>query len=247
MVHDRGARNWTMSCFMQSYEEIDASLSKLRGLFTKPISLQKFSANSVNFGFESTFVDGDFLNFLRFQEIAFINSAVTGIHRDAFFQSAKSAIDVDLSSNKIRDGGGAFHFMSKFVNARRISLANNKLSSVPGGAFKRLKDLKILDLSNNQIQLIETKAFSFGLPRNVYRLLQIDLSTNLLKAASFETDFIERRRTLAVNLILKRNELTCLQKRTFEAFLGVTFKRNRVHVDFKSEANRLSDFCAPQV
>lgn len=234
--------NWTIRCYMTNYEKIDASLSRLRSVFTHPIRLYQLEVTSMNFDLASTHIPANFLNFIQFEKISLTSSAITSVDADAFYASARTALEIDLSSNKLRDG--VLEFVSKFLRLKKINLANNKLQTIPSGLFQRLNHIRQIDLSGNQLQLIQSNAFYFAHKDHSFHSIQINLSRNQLTSTSFEPDFIEHRRTLAVNLILKQNQLSCLRKKTFEPFLD--FERNHVDVDFKSDANsrgRLAAFC----
>lgn len=247
LSRDPVTQNWSLDCFPSVYERLVESLSSLRSRFTQPIRLHKLSIAVMSFEKgEDHRIAGDFISFLRLDVISITSSSLSSIAEDAFYLSARTATEIDLSSNKLKDGSGAFEFISKFINAKKISLAGNKLQTIPGGFLKRMRQLKQIDLSGNQLSVVSGGAFIFNYPPDQFRFLQIDLSKNRLTGDSFAKDFIEQKRYIVVNLILTLNELSCLNKRAFAPFFLAGSGRNKVDVDFKSDNGallHLSGYC----
>ena len=92
-----------------------------------------------------------------------------------------------------------------------LHLRGNKINTIERGSFDRLRSLKHLDLSQNQLTNIEVERESLFGQLTDLRLL--NLSTNKLRQLSFRTTF--ENLTSLEELNLSRNELTSLAKDVF--------------------------------
>ena len=90
--------------------------------------------------------------------LALDNNPIKSINENAFRDSKVSTFqckDCNLTSNVTFSG-----FLKKMKQLSRINLQNNKLTRVPENAFIGLRELYIIDLSNNLIATVEDNPYA---------------------------------------------------------------------------------------
>lgn len=223
--------SFQLDCQDVMFNEINLGISNLRGMFEEAIKLiEKLNIQRLRFhSTEENSIPETFLDMFQFKDISIIDSGLTALDVHAFHPSVESLMELDLSSNKLKDESNIFEFVNNFINVKKVVLKNNKLRTVPSQKLNSLQALKYLDLSYNQINLVESKSLSFNYGKNQYRYLLIDLGSNKLDDESFQEKFFnDNQVNVVTDLILNSNGMTCLKFKSFKSFFDGKFSRNSV-------------------
>ena len=133
------------------------------------------------------------------QELRLQKNFIRFIAPDVFSNSSIKIID--MSNNQIN------HLPSQLLHnvpLQELHLANNTLSSLPSNVLDGQKQLELLDLSGN---LLSSSVLTPSLTRDMFSLLEIDLSNNLIEEIS--QDFLATFPNLQV-LKLAANKVSAL-------------------------------------
>lgn len=104
-----------------------------------------------------TLEDGLFQKLVNLKQLVISSNQLSYISKDAF-KGLSRLVNLDLSMNKISDiEPGLFdHFQDEGIS---ITFAENKIKTLPDGLLNKLRELKTLEFSSNQITSIGDKVF----------------------------------------------------------------------------------------
>ncbi|XP_030050033.1 leucine-rich repeat-containing protein 19 [Microcaecilia unicolor] len=99
-----------------------------------------------------------------------------------------------LNNNNISFNATDNKILQKYVNLTELYLSDNKFTKLPEDSFSQLTKLKILNLRNNSINIIETNAF-----RGLNYLINLDLGNNRISQLTIAKDLHVENLTLDGN------------------------------------------------
>lgn len=105
----------------------------------------------------ATLEDGLFQKLVNLKQLVVNSNQLSYVSKDAF-KGLSRLVNLDLSMNKISDiEPGLFdHFQDEGIS---ITFAENKLKTLPNGLLNKLRQLKTIEFSSNQITSIGDKVF----------------------------------------------------------------------------------------
>jgi Leucine-rich repeat (LRR) protein len=150
------------------------------------LELMYLSQNNIS---DSIFIKG----FLDMEHLTIINQSITNVfimdfmydrygNSQTLYEFLPSMRKIDLSGNKIETFQVEKDISNKSITT--INLTNNRLQAIPS-VIPKFKELKKLELSFNQIEVVETQLFSS------FRGLFVNLSHNKIKEVIHSNTFEE--------------------------------------------------------
>ena len=105
--------------------------------------------------------------------LSWAHSSVHSIEQDAFEGLVDTLLNLHLNNNSLRLQSGMFR---KLVNLKALDLRYNRLKEIPAGTFEGLAHMQWLDLRSNLLKEVKSDWF-----KGLKYLLGLYLSTNLLE------------------------------------------------------------------
>ncbi|KAG7173540.1 artichoke-like 3 [Homarus americanus] len=180
-------------------------------------------ANSQLTGIESNALEG--LVYLK--EVNFSNNAITWIHPRAFM-TLNTVEHLSLGNNRLSDATMAVLAARELRELKILDLSNNLITQLSKGTFVDMPTVEVINLKENVITKIQNGAF-FRLPR----LRNIDLSGNFLD--EFHADVFSESLSME-HLTVARNNLTFLAEMRYIArvlpnLLSLDVSKNRLKIN----------------
>ncbi|XP_055372009.1 metacaspase-2-like isoform X2 [Condylostylus longicornis] len=230
------------------------------GLDNLPNNIFKNLKNLKKFELDSNLIrvvgKQGFYNIATLNSLNLSNNSIATIDLD-IFEFTQNIIFLDLSKNQISDikpqhfsclkklqqlnlSSNNLYYLNELIfqctiNLQSLDLSNNKLSAVIedniGGTFKFLKNLKTLNLYNNNIRIINQKAFN-----GLQNLQELNLNGNNISTIYYDTFDILNN----INkLIIKTDKFICdCNMQTFYKWLKNflnKFTQNNNKIDIKCD------------